>query len=108
MKIKVLAAVFWIIFVSNTESVRPHSAAVEKVSPKLNLPEGVLDDPTNETETPNEQISPDKGVVPADPTNSPVEDPSKVASATGSSPQMKRRNRRGRSTLAGCIWITSW
>ena len=71
--------------------MRPHSAAVEKVhSPKLNLPEGVLDDRTNETETPNEQISPDKGVVPADPTSSPVEDPSKVASATGSSQSTKK------------------
>lgn len=57
-----------IILVSSTESVRPHSAAVEKVhsSPKPNLRE--VDDPTTEKETAGADE------------NSPVEDSSKMAS----------------------------
>ena len=68
-----------IILVSSTESVRPHSAAVEKVhsSPKLNLREGVVVDTENETG--NEHIPGSVGAGGAD-GNSPVKDPSKVAS----------------------------
>lgn len=73
-----------IILVSSTESVRPHSAAVEKVhsSPKLNLREGVVVDTENETG--NEHIPGGVGAAGVD-GNSPVKDPSKVQSGNSQS-----------------------